>query len=283
MRLLESNTQPSWNAELVCRQSRLTAVVSSTVFTLLFVAAPAAAWWFGILPTWAGILLGLLGLLVVYGILAILRAAFRPTNWYLAIETDGLLINLRSYRNYELPTAQTVLHLTYDEIVSVKRHVTRVSAPSDDGTATWREQSLDVQVAPSLTDEIRTAISAERQRRVTREYLRKFVTVSGRANHVPVTVPTDGTIRIAWRTRYDGVRPSIKKVLGHLTLRVEQQSDSSDSIANWDTADDESLDDLILRMVENGDTISAVRVLVQRRGYSWTDAKHFVDAIGAKV
>src|SRR5207237_1335972 len=64
-----------------------------------------------------------------------LAVMFRATNWLLRIGSDGVWINLRSYRDKDIVTdSPSIMHLDYAEIASVGRHTESYSTPSEMAT-----------------------------------------------------------------------------------------------------------------------------------------------------
>ena len=132
-------------------------------------------------------------------------------------------------------------------------------------TAIWICGSRDP--AP---EEVAAEIAEERRRKVTRVYLGGFVKSTGRNDHVPVTLPTDNVLRLAWRGRRDFVVPSLKKTLRELAVNCPIVDATVKNIADLDALSDAEIDRLILDRVENGDTFGAVKLLREKRGYTLT-------------
>ena len=83
-----------------------------------------------------------------------------------------------------------------------------------------------------------------------------------------------------WKSRYDCLRPSVDTVLDRLSKYVnvleparEEKRDS------WSELTEEQVDSEVLRFAQNGDRISAIKLLRLRRGYTITEAKQFVDEL----
>ncbi len=54
-------------------------------------------------------------------------------------------------------------------------------------------------------------------------------------------------------------------------------------VADVSALSDDEIDQLILDRVENGDTLGAVKLLHEKRGYTLYDAKKFVDGLTARL
>src|SRR5690242_232792 len=82
---------------LMCRQSRLAGVVRFVLFSGALAAPPVLGWKFHY-PwlLWGGLILAAI---VIPLLLMDTARLFRATNWKLGIGSDGVSINLRSYRD----------------------------------------------------------------------------------------------------------------------------------------------------------------------------------------
>ncbi len=287
MQLYPSDHDPLPNARAVCRQSRAVAMCGLVVWTGLCLGITLAI--LPVLSTWPQILLTMTAWAVFRTLAAPLLATLRKTNWTLAWGPDGIWVNLRSHQNYRFEVADTIVHLPYDEIESAAKYVAKRSMETSDGPLTWSEVSLDLKLKSADSGPLRKAIAQERTRRVTRSLCRGWITTSGRSNHVPVTLPADEVLRIAWKSRSDWLRPGLDTVLESLAFQLNvpprpaAEAESSLAAPDWDRATDHELDEEILRTVETGDTFAAIRLLRQRHGYSTTQAKQFVDELTERL
>jgi len=283
MRLCTPAKVPGVIPGRVCRQSRLTSVVGVLVLLTLMAGIPVYFVLIARPSTWITIpALSFAGLLAIWlGRLA--AKAFRRTNWLLRIAPDGLWVNLRSYQNSDFAPAATVLFVPYREIAIVKQHATKRSAHTSDGTTTWTDRYLDVRLVDSAPAEVAAEIAEERRRTVASVHFGGLVTSFGRSNHVPVTLPIDNVLRLAWRGRFDFVVPSLKKTLGELSANCTiSEATLTDSTDVTSLSSDE-VDRLILDRVEHGDTFGAVELLRDQRGYSLHEAKKFVDGLTVRL
>ena len=207
-------------------------------------------------------------------------AALLHSNWVFAYGPGGIWVNLRSYRNHRLKQADTVVHFSFDELEAAQEDIVRRSEDMGDGTMTWREFSLCLQLRKSNVDRLMQAIASERNLKSTTKLLCGLITISGRSNHTPVRVTSTGSVRIMWRSRYDFVRPGLSKVLNRLSKYVHvPESHPGSTEPDWRTLSSQQFDDRILELVEAGETIAAVKLLKLRRGYSVTQARRFVDEL----
>jgi hypothetical protein len=263
----------------VCRQSRLTSVFGALLLVTLLAGIPTYFVLIASPATWISIpALSFAGLMVIWlGRLAF--KAFRSTNWLMQIAPDGLWINLRSYQNRDFTPAATVLYVSYREIASVKQHAVERSTHTSDGSTTWTERYLDVQLVDPAPEEVGAEIAEERRRTIESVHLGGLVTSKGRSNHVPVTLPTDNVLRLAWRGRFDFIVPSLTKTLAELATHCPIAEATVKDDTDLNALSGQELDRLILDRVENGDTFGAIELLREVRGYSLHDAKKFVDGL----
>jgi hypothetical protein len=267
----------------VCRHSRLMAVVGVIVMLGFLVALPTYVLWQARPAWWIAVPIVVLAGMILSCFLNMLFKAFRPTNWLMRIGPDGLWINLRSYLNRDLAPAATVLFVPYREIASVHQYTVRRSERSNGRITVWTDRYLDLQLVDAAPEEVANEISEERLRMVSREYLGGWVTSRGRNNHVPVTMPHDKLLRLAWRTRFDVIAPSAKKTLRELAAHCTIEAPVEKEVGNVKVLSVEEIDSQIIERVETGDTIGAVKLLREERGMSLREAKEFIDELAVRL
>lgn len=267
----------------VCRHSRLMAVVGVTLMFLFLAALPTFLIW-KIKPTlWiSGPALVMAGLILKW-LAGIAIKACRSTNWLMQIAPDGLWINLRSYLNRNFAPAATVLFVPYGEIAAVRPYTVRRSERSHEGTTAWTDRYLEVRLADSAPPEVVAEISEERRRYKPNEHFGGLVTSRSRNHHVPVSMPSDKVLRLAWLTRFDFIVPTLKKVLRELAVKCTIEDAKVKDVADVQQLAGEEVDRLILECVETGDRFGAMKLLRDKRGYSTTDAKNFIDELTVKI
>ncbi len=218
MRLYTPDDVPSVIQGRLCRQSRLTSVAGNLLLLTLMAGIPACFVLIARASTWIAFpVLSFAAMMSMWlGGMAI--KALRTTNWNLRIAPDGLWINLRSYQNRDFAPAATVLFVPYQEIAGVGQHTVKRSERTSDGTAAWSDRYLDIRLTGPAPEEVAAEIAEERRRTVSRVYLWGFVKSTGRNNHVPVTLPAENVLRLAWRGQSDFVVPSLKKTLHELAI-----------------------------------------------------------------
>ncbi len=205
------------------------------------------------------------------------------TNWLMRIAPDGLWINLRSYQNCDFEPAATVLFVPYQEIATVGQHTVKRSEHDGEGVTAWTDRYLDVRLVRPAPDEVSAEISAERRRRVSSVHIGGFVTSSSRNDHVPVWLPEEDVLRLAWRTRTDFIGPSLKKTLSALAANCKIVDPSVDAVADVNKLTSDDVDRMIIECVETGDTFGAVELLREKRGFSLVNAKKFIDELTVRL
>lgn len=270
---------------LLCRQSRLMGAVGTLVMSGILGGAPVLFWALEAPAlVWGGC--AAVTLVVVLLLVHDLLAKFRPTNWLMWIGPDALWINVRSYQNGRLAEAATVARLEYAEVAGALRYIESYSTPTGSrGTSVqWKEMSLELRLKHAETGELRAALSEERRRWAPERVYFGFIRVASRASHHPVTLPADDVIRVAWRGgRGNHAVPSLETALDELGRRVTLAGTSRRDRADWDELSDAELNEQILHLVRTGARISAIRLLVRRRGYTTTEAHRFVEALLERV
>jgi hypothetical protein len=285
MQLFTPDAVPHAILGRVCRQSKFVAVLTCGVMWLFLGGVPLAAAAVA-KPTW-----WIAGPVLVYVVLvtrALVRSAakaFRRSNWLLQIAPDGLWINLRSYQNHRFASAPVVLFVPYAEIASVAEHAVKRSdrTSGSSNRSTWTDRFLDIRLREPAIPELGAEIAEERRRKVTREFFSTGLKSHSRANHVPVTVPNDTTIRVTWRGKGDYVVPNLETVLNELSEYCTVDSPTERNLADVEAMTPDQIDSLILERVEHGETIAAMKLLEEKKGFTTTEAKNFVDELKLKL
>jgi hypothetical protein len=269
MRLLTQAQVERRPDDLVVRQSRWTAAASATAFAGI-AAGVAAAVQLGWLPGFfwvSAVILGLIALLP----LGQLRAALRSSNWTVIARGDVLFVKLRSYLNHHFDADdEVVLELTASDVGAARERVQQMQSTLGDGTVRWTQVDVEFDLDGDTTD-IADALEAERHRRPPHR------AVSSHSRHRPVSMPAEGTIRIAWRGRQDRLTPAASSLLDRLGPAVP--TDVTDEDRRPDTLSGDEVDALVLDLAESGATIDAVKLLRERYGYGLAEAKQFVDGL----
>jgi hypothetical protein len=279
MRLLSPDEMPQVVHGIVCRQSRLATLLGTTVLLAMLLGMPAFFLWH-FRPPWWGLLIATIpaGFLVRWMVGHVLKS-WRRTNWLVRVSPNGVWLNIRSYLNRGFPAACTIVHLPYVEIDTAREYACRRAEKSSDGTTVWTERYLELQLNDRVPDELRTELAEERRRQVTKSHLGGMVTSRSRSGHSPVTVVGENVIRVAWRSRFDWIVPSLKRTLRELRGRVRIGERAQADYSDLQNLPVEEIDKLTLQLVETGDKLGAVKLLTDRRGYSATEAHRFVEEL----
>lgn len=287
MKLVQTGEQDiDWEA-VVCRQSPAMQVVGSLVLAVAFAGAPLLWWWLEA-PTWVTVMCILTASLVVPVCLGEVNSALRKTNWLMAIQADGVWINLRSFRNRKFASALTVVHLPWNDLESAAMTdgLTRVSWNSG---SVAKIAFLELQIAKHVQiDELQQAIVQETTRR---SLPTKFAGIesTGRSQHVPIQLTEDRQVQIAWRSPMDSITPNLQKVLQELgrELKIEQQPApagvvKSHVVTPVSRESPERLADLnaeVLELAELGDLLQAIRLYRVRTGCGLKEARDSVNEL----
>jgi hypothetical protein len=124
MKLVSSSEVPVDTPRMVCRESRLLGVIRFIVWCGVL-AIPAILGWQLRVP-WVQWIFTILFIILIPLMLIDLVTQFRPTNWVLRITSNGVWINLQSYKA-SASDAVSVLWLDYQEIASVGWHIEKYS------------------------------------------------------------------------------------------------------------------------------------------------------------
>ena len=270
----------------ICRQGRLAGTVGISVLVAILAGAPVF-WWRVGMPWFIWGLCALLAVVVVPLLIGDLLAKFRPTNWLLRYGPKGIWIHLRSYQQTGPEEGLSVVHLEYNEITAVGEHVERYTTPSgSSGSSSTQHKlhSLDIRLNHDQTQELADALDAQRQQKSPERVYLGFITVLSRPTHFAVSLPDAETIRIAWYGGHNNwVSPSLRKVLQDLSRYVQRAEPTRYERGDWRQLSEAELDEQILQLVQSGDRIEAMQILVRRRGLSTTDAHRFVEELAGRV
>jgi hypothetical protein len=288
MRLYRHAEVPGGTQGLCCRQSRLAGGVRFIVWTGMLAMAPILGWHFG-QPwvTWIG---AAVALLVAPLMLMDLVALFRATNWLMRIGTDGVWINLCSYRD-KAPEAASVLRLDYGEVASAGRHTESYSTPSEPtgpmrrgavgSTTIWTDQFLEIRLNHEQTDELKAVLDNLRYPASSGQ--RSSGQVQVRNRYFPIWLVSPDVLRVAWVSGHGhAVAPPLGRALGRLDTYVRVAAPSRRERPEWRELTADEVDELARELVHvHGATIEATSLLVRARGMTHAEATALVQQLDA--
>ena len=273
MRLYRQAEVPEDEQALLCRQSRLWGIVRLIVVPGFVAIFPFFGWkldepWL----LWIGIALTAF---VVVGALQELAAIFRPTNWLLRIGSDGMWINLHSYRDRDIVAdTPSVVHLSYEEIASVGRHTESYSTrskPASDAPTEWRDEFLEIELAHDQTTELKAALNDllfpnASVQSTSPMWLHRRV--------LPVWYVNPSLIRIAWLSGHGpAIAPPLARVLSRLESYVRVAPPTRRVRPDWTKLTPEEAIELARELVHmHGETAAASAILSRGCGISQGEA-----------
>lgn len=268
-------TDPTSSAILICRNGRWNLLVILAFLWLL----PAAAW-VASGPIWLVVLFAALAALLTWPLASVWRKRGRPENWVLALANDGLWLNLRDCEYHEAEPADSVVFVPHGEIDSARRFVHHYSMKH--GTRTWHHKDvyLELHLRDRNTATLQQALTAEWQRQPPpRKYLWGHVTSHSRRTQAPISVESNGVVRVKFSVSNCGRWPAIQHVLALLGQSVPVTADHQPPAEDWQQLDDRAFDALVRRLAVNGRRIDAMNLLRDRNGLSLREAKQLVDHV----
>ncbi len=193
----------------------------------------------------------------------------KKTNWLLAVNKTHLLCKFRSHLNKHFPASDPqVLAIPLTTIsafqkVSLKRSVMTHSGGSQTHFLTF----LDIHLGANLP-EIREALARERKAKV-----------KGKTNygHHSVSVTETG-IRIHWRAITSSIAKMHRK--SELTMPLDTSEKEMEEYLRKRIREQSVTEDELLRLIEQGDSSSAVQIVRDSYGMTFSEARQFVDELG---
>jgi hypothetical protein len=279
MKLSRDADMPEDIQGLSCRQSRFAGIARLILFSGVL-AVPAIVGWKSHHPwvMWIG---AAVAVLLVPLLLMDVAKLFRAANWVLRIGSDGVWINLRSYRD-KATEAPSVVRIEYREIASVGRHTESYSTPSKTttgagnygavgGSTIWRDQFLEIQLNHDQTDELKTALDNLRHPPAPDSALGQAPVRTG-PSAVWLVSPT--VIRIGWLSGHgDGVVPRIATVLSHVDGNVRLAGPTRREWPDWRKLNADEVQGLARELVHvHGATLQATALLVRAGSMTHADA-----------
>jgi hypothetical protein len=228
------------------------------------------------------VLLYYIAAVLVIGVIVLqtfVTARIRSSNWLVRANDEGLFVQFRSYLNYRFPAdRQTVAFIPYSAVRSARAMRERRELPDPDSrrhpnsTTIQRATTVHLEVtgdtgplARALDDESRLAVGESRGDGPRTRY-----------RHVPVRMPSPGRLEIEW-----AVVPRADSLLALLSSHgvPTDTVDATQDYAHLETLDRNEQEKRLLELVEQGNTIAAIRIARQLYGWDLTRAKNFIDGL----
>jgi hypothetical protein len=199
-----------------------------------------------------------------------LRARLRPSNWLARLHDAGLLVQLRSYRNFHFPDrGPTTVFVPYADIVSARGVRVRETVPGSDRyeRIERRRRTVELELTTDVMgrSEVIRALEAERQARP-----------GWRVNHYPVRLHAEGPLEIDWE-----VMPRMDAFLVSLAGRTKilSELESVVDFTRITRLDSEAQRQRLAELLERGDELSAIKLVREIYGFDLMRAKAFVEEI----
>jgi len=203
-------------------------------------------------------------------------ARFRPTNWLVRSNGQGLFIQFRSYLNYHFPVDEpTVVFIVYSEIRSARLVRQRQELLDTSGDRSERRLRL---IELELSGDVRLleeALAFERSRSAPSEK-RWYGKSSSRYQDYPVRMQSPTILQLEW-----SVLPGAGKFLDSLRpyTRVEEPISVSEDFSKLNGLTEEEQKQRLHQLDCEGQTITAIHLARQLYGCSLADAKDRVEKL----
>ncbi|MSP41006.1 MAG: hypothetical protein EXR70_21155 [Deltaproteobacteria bacterium] len=207
----------------------------------------------------------------------LILARFRPSNWLVRLEDDGLFVKFRSYLNDRFPEYDpTVVFLPYAEIRSAKfvREKREVEDLSEHTAKTTKiRKFVELEVSSDCRQ-----LSEELVKEHERVAKGKAISIA-RYGDFPVRVVAPNRVQIDWT-----VVPPVQALLDALTRHtlVRPAETASKDLAQFDGLSQEQQKAKLLDLVQGGDKITAIAMARKLYGYDLAQAKEFIEDLLSK-
>ncbi|MFH1719466.1 MAG: hypothetical protein ABIF19_19105 [Planctomycetota bacterium] len=266
----------------IFRESALLMFLAGAVFAALAVGIYL---WnrFGGLPFFFVVVSG--GFLALFSLICFrcFGRTLAPANWLVAVSGDRILIKFRSYLNDDLPADDLqVISVSFSEIeaAQITKQKLKYYRSQREGSTTEYNTCFDLLIRGGSLQPLKERLKYEHTAMVTRD--RVICKVSSKAQHYPVSVPDERTIRILWRSPASHVVPGVRQLadlLARQRVTIRPKERQVCDYTKTASTDGKECEAQILELAERGKIIPAVRLAARLYGYNTTDAKEFVDGL----
>jgi hypothetical protein len=225
----------------------------------------------------AGVLL--VGLVILQ---TFVLARFRPSNWLVQVNEEGLFVQFRSYLNYRFPSDDsTVVFIPYQEILSARLALGRRTIPDGDSPGGMTEQRLRL-VELELTGDsapLAKALADEFARCGPERRHGGWSAGPARYHHHPVRMVSPSTLQLEW-----GVVPRREVLLDILRpySAIAPAGEQLRDYGNLEGLSREEQEKRILDLVDTGNTFAAIYLARKLYSYDLTQAHAFVENLRSK-
>ena len=205
-----------------------------------------------------------------------ITACFRPSNWLVRMNDQGLFIQFRSYLNYHLPADDlTVVFVPYQEIRSARLVCERARVPDAEGrTATQTLRYVEFELAGD-TGPLAKALAAESAEPAPKEK-RWYGSTSTLYQDYPVRMASPPFLRVRWsvvpraQTFLDALRPYTTIAD---TVLISQDSAHLESLGR------EEQQQRLRELAQRGETIQAIYIARRLYGSGLSEAREMVEGL----
>lgn len=274
MKLLSLPQAPTRQQAMFFRNSYLGPVIISCFF-LLFAILMIYQYAIGKMPLMLMVVFAAGALLFMMIVTTILLRSLKSTNWLLALGPDRLWIKYRSYLNSHFPPEDLqIIELRYDAIEFVGLIRRKEILPGQkNGTVTKYSKHLDFVLRQSFDDVLPEALLSERNARAPQ---RKGI--RSKSLDYPVRDKEGRIVRV----RISGCRPGWKAALQELARNGVALSPDQRETEDYTLSveDRRQIDDRLIQLVEQGNTIAAVKLACRHYDMGLAEAREFVHELG---
>ncbi|MDB5385374.1 MAG: hypothetical protein JWM11_1020 [Planctomycetaceae bacterium] len=271
--------------ELICRESRLAGVVRFIFWCSILAIAVIVGWQFG--NPWLMWPARILFIVMIPLMLKDVVAQFRGTNWVLRISSNGVWINLTSYRD-KVSDRVSVVWLDYREIASAGRHTESYTTPSEmtgtgsasqgsiSGDTSWHDVFLEIRLNHEQTSELQAVLSNVRSQAASVQGPTEQSLLP--RQHFPVWLVEPAVLRITWTSGHGiVVGPRIVKALARLETNIPLAGPTQRKRPNWTKLAVHDRDELARELVHvHGARWEAVALLVRGGNIPYAEANALV-------
>lgn len=280
MRFHTSGYDPAPRSTLVCRYQRWGLLVILATFW-----GAAVAWWYLEAPALVTYGVAALAALITFPILRTWHKRGRRDNWALAIDPSGVWLNLRDCEYHRAERGETIVHIPYHEIRSVRRTIERYTLPDQKNDSTkHREDYLEIQLARPEAPRIAERVAAEQRREAPpRKSFGGLVTTRIPRTASAIRTAGDDMVRILYSSRTHRLSPRMSRTLTALERYVPIECDVQLSSTSWKSLNETELHDRLRALVAQGRLIDATKLARASKGVSLSEAREFVNSLAAPV